>query len=290
MDSRSTAAKARTPERLDGFPGADASAANAINEIGSVAGASNTATAVRAFRWTRGGGFDDLGTLPGDTSSEAWGINRHNEVVGHSSGPGGVAGGPLGANRSRSRSRPASRRRPQPRLCASTTAVMSSEPPARAASFEPFSGHASVEWRISAPSLAPLRAPRPPSTTLAGSWATPSGAREELRFLWSRNDGMVDLGTLPGGSLQPCARHQRAGRRGGQVGQPFWNSRRLWTRQGELQDLNTLISASSDFVLIEAVSIDNQGVILATGHERRRRGQDHGHEHAATKLQPVSFF
>ena len=31
-----------------------------------------------------------LGTLPGDSGSEAFGINRRNEVVGYSSGPAGI--------------------------------------------------------------------------------------------------------------------------------------------------------------------------------------------------------
>jgi hypothetical protein len=43
-----------------------------------------------------------------------------------------------------------------------------------------------------------------------------------------------------------------------------------------LQDLNTLISASKNLVLIEAVSIDNQGVILVTGHDEKNDPSDHG--------------
>src|SRR4029450_5989466 len=66
------------------------SAANAINPQGSVAGASNNAPGVRAFLWTRAGGFQDLGVLPGDAGSEALGINMHEEIVGYSSGPNGI--------------------------------------------------------------------------------------------------------------------------------------------------------------------------------------------------------
>src|SRR5688572_16547579 len=83
VNGREASGARGSAERLDGFPNADASSANAISELGAVAGSSNTATVIRAFRWTRAGGFDDLGTLPGDVSSEAWGINRHNDVAGY---------------------------------------------------------------------------------------------------------------------------------------------------------------------------------------------------------------
>ena len=100
-------------ERLDGFAGSDASAANAINEKGAVAGAANTDTGIRAYLWTRKDGFTDLGALPGDSGSDAWGLNRNNEVVGYSSGPGCA----LGKQRQHPGLRPAQRGGLQPRLC-----------------------------------------------------------------------------------------------------------------------------------------------------------------------------
>src|SRR5262249_55918269 len=53
-------------EDLGTLPGGDYSSASAINRAGEVVGTSNTATSVRAFRWTRSGGMRDLGALPGD--------------------------------------------------------------------------------------------------------------------------------------------------------------------------------------------------------------------------------
>ncbi|NUO72123.1 MAG: hypothetical protein HOQ10_05350 [Frateuria sp.] len=69
----------------------------AINQHGEVVGFANVpggATPGRfhehAFLWTRGSGMRDLGTLPGDTRSQALGINDRGQVVGLSYG--GTAG------------------------------------------------------------------------------------------------------------------------------------------------------------------------------------------------------
>ena len=71
-----------------GTLGGPTSAANALNELGQVAGYSTTATAaVHAFLWTPGQGMLDLGTLPGGTSSIARGINDLGQVVGEAGIP-----------------------------------------------------------------------------------------------------------------------------------------------------------------------------------------------------------
>lgn len=68
----------------------------AINQRGDVVGFSNppgdaggTLFIAHAFLWTRRGGIKDLGTLPGDQTSQAMGINSRRQVVGVSTGPGG---------------------------------------------------------------------------------------------------------------------------------------------------------------------------------------------------------
>jgi probable HAF family extracellular repeat protein len=69
----------------------------AINERGDIVGFSNPAGPgdpsgefiAHAFLWTRSGGMEDLGTLPGDETSQAFAINERRQVVGVSSGPGG---------------------------------------------------------------------------------------------------------------------------------------------------------------------------------------------------------
>jgi hypothetical protein len=77
-------------ENVEALSGSDRSISHYINEQSSVAGSSNTVTSLRAFVWTRKGGVRNLGTLPGDSGSQAFGINKHNELVGYSSGPDGI--------------------------------------------------------------------------------------------------------------------------------------------------------------------------------------------------------
>jgi probable HAF family extracellular repeat protein len=50
----------------------------------------NSAGWYRAFRWTEAGGMEDLGTLPGGTSSEAFGVSADGSIVVGSSDAGGV--------------------------------------------------------------------------------------------------------------------------------------------------------------------------------------------------------
>jgi probable HAF family extracellular repeat protein len=60
----------------------------ALNEGGDVVGFSNISAAdgaafnAQAFRWTRGRGIENLGVLPGDSISQALGINDKGQIVG----------------------------------------------------------------------------------------------------------------------------------------------------------------------------------------------------------------
>jgi probable HAF family extracellular repeat protein len=62
----------------------------AINERGDVVGFSNVSAAdggsfhAHAFAWNRRDGMRDLGTLPGDTHSQALGMNNLGQAVGQS--------------------------------------------------------------------------------------------------------------------------------------------------------------------------------------------------------------
>jgi probable HAF family extracellular repeat protein len=63
--------------------GGDAGCAHAINDKGQVVGWSYTTEGkVHAYVWTSKNGIQDLGTLPGDDQSVAYGINNLGQVVG----------------------------------------------------------------------------------------------------------------------------------------------------------------------------------------------------------------
>ena len=68
----------------------DYSASFGINDQGEIAGVINGPTSVLPFRSVRHTNFQLLPLLAGDTGGAAYGINQNGEAVGFSSGPGGV--------------------------------------------------------------------------------------------------------------------------------------------------------------------------------------------------------
>ncbi|HEY6887385.1 MAG TPA: hypothetical protein VI300_06380 [Solirubrobacter sp.] len=76
------------------LPGGDYSQATAVNNSGGVVGHSGTfftygvsdPVPIHAFSWTQATGMIDLGTLPGATTSSAYGINDRGQIVGESGG------------------------------------------------------------------------------------------------------------------------------------------------------------------------------------------------------------
>jgi probable HAF family extracellular repeat protein len=107
---------------------------------------------------------------------------------------------------------------------------------------------------------------------VVGYSANASGARRAT--LWPSNGVAVDLGTLPGGDFS-----QAFGTNGPGDIVGTSNSRAvLWPRSGGIQDLNSLIPPST-FMLTKAVGINNNGTIIATGHDvPAGHGAEHSHE------------
>jgi probable HAF family extracellular repeat protein len=109
-------------------------------------------------------------------------------------------------------------------------------------------------------------------------------------FLWTQSLGMENLGTLPGGNYSRALsindRSETVGVSGSSTGLRAF----VWTRNGGMQDLNSLIPAGSDFVLTEAVSVNNSGVILAVGrddHSEHEGVHDHDLPKRVFLLVPV---
>jgi probable HAF family extracellular repeat protein len=267
-------------ERLDGFAGADASTANAINEKGAIAGAANSETGIRAYRWTRKEGFIDLGALPGDIGSEAWGINRNDEVVGYSSGPGGVQAvlwESYGSIQSLGQLSPGD---------SSRAYAINDNGDVVGTSGQADSNRAFIWTRNS--QIEDLGALDGHTESFATGINNSgrvvgysSGALGDHAFLWSKSNGMEGLGTLTGGDYSRALAINDLGDIVGVSDSPVGNRAVLWTRHGEMWDINQLIPAGSNFVLTEAVSINNQGHILAIGQTGKALSkQEHNHSRA----------
>ena len=268
-------------ENLDGLPGADWSSSHGINDQGVVVGSSNTPTSLRGFMWTRGSPPRELTALPGDSSSEAFGVNKHNEVVGYSSGPGGIEavlwtadgkiqglGKLLDGDYSRGNavnersevvgsSGDANRKR---------AFIWSKSDGLQDLGTLPGNGH-SEAFAINSRS------------EVVGY----SGVLGRTRaFRWTRNTGMQDLGTLPGGNYSRALSINDRGEVVGSSDSSVGSRAFLWTASRGMQDLNTLIAVGTDFVLFEAVSVNDRGMILALGSDDDGHAHDHGdHESPA---------
>ncbi|MGQ0593123.1 MAG: hypothetical protein ACT4QB_10870 [Gammaproteobacteria bacterium] len=73
-------------QALPMLPGCDSARGQAINDRGDVVGVCDTVSGPRAVLW-EGGAVQDLGTLPGDRSSEALSISANGVIVGSSGDP-----------------------------------------------------------------------------------------------------------------------------------------------------------------------------------------------------------
>jgi probable HAF family extracellular repeat protein len=122
------------------------------------------------------------------------------------------------------------------------------------------------------------------STTAPISWFFGWCGTATHAVLWSASGRIRDLGTLPGDTLSAASNMNFFGQVIGSsgntatcdfgaspyevTGRPF-----IWTRRSGMQDLNTLISANSGWVLNSATGINIWGQIAGSG---TLNGQSHG--------------
>jgi len=88
-------------------------------------------------------------------------------------------------------------------------------------------------------------------------------------FLWTKDKGMQDLGTLEGDflSVAPCCHtiNNRGEIVGFSIPGPLGSGRAFLWRNGIMTDLNTLLSKDSPWYLLQALSINDAGQIVGYG-------------------------
>lgn len=110
-----------------------------------------------------------------------------------------------------------------------------------------------------------------------------SGSVPIHAILWPTSGGLNDLGTLTGDTFSAASKinflGQVIGISGNTVAESFGNRYEvigrpfIWTHRSGMQDLNTLISAKSGWVLNSATGINFWGQIVGSG---TLKGKPHG--------------
>ena len=88
--------------------------------------------------------------------------------------------------------------------------------------------------------------------------------QQRRAVLWAQGGAIRNLGTLPGGASSRAlgiSKGEVVGTSETSDGEHAF----LWTDAGGMQDLNSLLTSRSGFILTQAVSINSQGIILAIG-------------------------
>lgn len=244
----------------------DFSATYGINDFGEVAGLINEGSNVRPFRAVRHTGFQLLTLLDGDTNGAAYGINDQGEAVGFSGGPSGTHAAWWTRKGDVT---------PLPLLPGYTTAKgIDINHKGDIVGFAGEDSKVAVLWPSKG---APVLLQSLPNFTntqadsisdrgdVVGSAQGYDPANVRVRaLLWTAGSTTAqDLGTLPGGSR---ARARDVDNTGMVVGTSesgtMGNRAFFWTASTGMQDLNT-VSLDSSYVLLDAMSINKNGAILA---------------------------
>ncbi len=247
--------------------GADSSTSYGINDSGETVGAINGPTSMLPFRSVGRTLFLPLPLLPGDSSGAAYGINGQGETVGFSSGPNGVRA--MWWTRTGLPTR-------LPGLAneASVKAVAINDR-------GDIAGNAgdgdttAVRWTakgsaIPLDTLAGFNASRAESINAEGDIAGSATAIASFgsrmhAVLWpSGSTNAQDLGTLAGGTSSRARDVDDSGWVVGTGDSGEGNRAFLWSADTGMVDLNTL-STDPTLILVDALSINKKGVILAIG-------------------------
>jgi probable HAF family extracellular repeat protein len=272
---------------VPGFPGSDYTIAFGINDTETVVGGSNTDAAVRGFASTPAGGVRELPPLAGDSASTAFAINNSGQAVGFSSGPSGeraVIWSTSGAVTALQGSAAQTMRALAINQRKDIVGVVANSGASRRALLWPGAG-ALTEL----PMLPGYRSSEPSGINVLGNAVgySADAAGVHHATLWSSSGAVTDLGTLPGGSFSEALGINDNGDMVGAAGSSAGARAVLWTSPNSgPQDLNNLIDPSP-FVLTTAIGINNNGMIVAIGHDAgNAAGAEEQEEHEA----PIRVF
>lgn len=295
-----------TSDNLGLLPGSDYFTANGINDAGAVVGSATINSGSRQCRpnisgarpsgncpistlhaviWTKNGKQRDLGTLPGDTASEASGINNSGAAVGYSSGPQGIRAVlwtpqgqvqnlgtlPLGSS--------------SKAVAISNTGMIvgSSRIPAgtHAVLWHPTKGMqdlGTLPGDISSEALAVNN-----SGSVVGYSRGPAGTRA---FLWTSQTGMKSLPPLLGSNVSRATGINDNGDVVGTSGSIKGGRAVFWNSNGIAQDLNDLVSVPAGVTLFDAVGINGTGQIVVLGGDEQNLHGFHEGSNRAFLLAP----
>jgi probable HAF family extracellular repeat protein len=241
------------------------STGTSVNNLGDVAGYSGLANgAVHAFLWTASGGIQDLGSLNGSTEfSHAYGIDDHDRVVGDSETPtsdsasviwsGGMVR-QLGVHQTQALAI-------NGRFEVTTTNVRN------AFFWTPTGGFHKLEGIPGSTSSIPL------AINNFGMIAGYDGegiAGLPIADVWNGNQ-ITSIGTLGGRESDAYGVNDQCQVVGFSEAPDLVSFHAfIWTQASGIVDLNTLIPASSGWVLNEAYGINSTGQIVGAGTINRR--------------------
>lgn len=261
----------------------DNAVAYGLNDAGEVAGAFNTNSALRPFRSVRRSSFRELSLLPQDTGGAAYAINENGEAVGYSTGGNGA--------RAVSWTR-AGVIQALPTPAGTTSRALDINPRGDVVGVVEEQPSRAALWPGKGAFVKGALVRLDPLQGFLGSEAVSinergdvvgfsvgvAGALDRNRAVLWRAGSIVpiDLGTLLGGGTFSRARDVNV--RGEVVGVSTSDEGEhafIWTEAGGMVDLNSLVSRP-DLVLVDAVSINRNGVILALAEDAQGGGADHG--------------
>jgi probable HAF family extracellular repeat protein len=271
----------------------DNAVAYGLNDSGEVVGAFNIGVALRPFKTVRQSSFRQLPLLPQDTGGAAYAINDSGEVVGYSSGSNG--------QRAVSWTRDgAVRALPGPAGTTSRASDINTRGDVVGVLGDTSPRGALWPGKESLVTLAPLfgftgseAAGINERGDVAGFSVGASGDPDRSRaVLWRAGaSDPTDLGTLPGGDFSRAYGINARGEVVGTSTTADGDRAFIWTETRGMVDLNTLVSLS-DLTLVNAVSINRNGVILAIAQEAHDEAGEDDHHHEGPRrivvLRPVS--